>query len=99
MTGLNKKGIPTGKYEPIAVVGVGSLTPGATNPGEFWHTILQGRDLITDVPPSHWLIEDYYDPDPKALDKTYCKRGAFIPTVDFEPMAYGMPPNVLPAVD
>jgi acyl transferase domain-containing protein len=51
------------------------------------------------VPASHWLIEDYYDPDPSVPDKTYAKRGAFLPDVDFDPMAWGVPPNIVPATD
>ena len=68
---------------PIAVVGVSALFPGSLHATGFWRNILSGADLITEVPPSHWLIEDYYDPDPKAEDKTYAKRGAFLPKVDF----------------
>ena len=61
---------------PIAVVGVSALFPGSSDESGFWRDILAGRDLIRDVPPSHWLIEDYYDPDPAAPDKTYARRGA-----------------------
>jgi acyl transferase domain-containing protein len=32
-------------------------------------------------------------------DKTYAKRGAFLPDVDFDPMAWGVPPNIVPATD
>ena len=84
---------------PIAVVGVSTLFPGSIDATGFWKDILAGTDLITDVPPTHWLIEDYYDPDPKAPDKTYAKRGAFVPAVDFDPMAWGVPPSTVPATD
>ena len=69
---------------PLAVVGVSALFPGSTDAGGFWRDILAGRDLITDIPPSHWLIDDYYDPDPSAPDKTYCRRGAFLDDTDFD---------------
>ncbi|MCB9660084.1 MAG: SDR family oxidoreductase [Sandaracinaceae bacterium] len=84
---------------PIAIVGVSSLMPGSISADGFWRDILSGKDLITDVPASHWLIEDYYDPDPSKPDKTYAKRGAFLPDVDFDPMAWGVPPNIVPATD
>jgi hypothetical protein len=42
-------------------------------------------------PASHWLIEDYYDPDPRARDKTYAKRGHFS-GVPFDAAAWGVPP-------
>lgn len=89
----------TASFEPIAIVGVGTLFPASLTPREFWRNICSGVDLITDVLPSHWLAEDYYDPDPSTPDKTYCKRGSFLPYVDFDPMEYGVPPSVLPAID
>ncbi|MDF3054555.1 MAG: omega-3 polyunsaturated fatty acid synthase subunit, PfaA [Gammaproteobacteria bacterium] len=86
-------------FEPIAVVGVGSLFPGSLNAAEFWHNIKQGIDFIEEILPTHWLVEDYYDPTPNTPDKTYCKRGAFLPTVDFDPVEFGIPPSVLPSID
>ncbi len=84
---------------PIAVVGVSALFPGSVDKTGFWRDILEGRDLVGDVPPTHWLIEDYYDPDPSAPDKTYANRGAFLDEVDFEPMKFGIPPTIVPATD
>ncbi|HEX4381742.1 MAG TPA: beta-ketoacyl synthase N-terminal-like domain-containing protein, partial [Myxococcales bacterium] len=85
--------------DPIAIVGVAALFPGSTSKEGFWRDIVAGRDLITDVPASHWLIDDYYDADPKARDKTYAKRGAFLKAIDFDPLAWGVPPSNLPATD
>ncbi|MCG9969595.1 acyltransferase domain-containing protein [Pelotomaculum terephthalicicum JT] len=83
----------------IAVVGASALLPGADNSGGCWKNILEGKDLITDVPGSHWLIDDYYHPDPAAVGKTYCKRGAFIPEIDFDPLEFAIPPHNLRATD
>ncbi len=85
--------------KPIAIVGVSALFPGSLDNRGFWRDILSGRDLIGKVPPSHWLIDDYYDPDIFADDKTYSDRGAFLDAVDFAPMDYGVPPNILAATD
>ncbi|WP_048630994.1 type I polyketide synthase [Mycolicibacterium aurum] len=84
---------------PVAVVGVTAIYPGEPGLEGYWRTITGGRDAIGDVPPSHWLIEDYFDPDPKTPDKTYCKRGGFIDPVLFDPIRFGLPPNALPATD
>ena len=84
---------------PIAVVGVSALFPGSASAGGFWKDILGGVDLITDVPETHWLPEDYYDEDPSAPDKTYAKRGSFLPPVDFDTLAWGMPPSLVPMTD
>ncbi len=84
---------------PIAVVGVSALMPGSADVAGFWQTVVDGRDLISDVPSTHWLVDDYYDPDPSAPDKTYGTRGAFLDPVDFDPLAFGIPPNTIEATD
>ena len=50
----------------IAVVGVAALFPGSSEPDGFWRNIMRGKHLVREVPPSHWLIDDYYDPNPAA---------------------------------
>ncbi|ORB47953.1 type I polyketide synthase, partial [Mycolicibacterium rhodesiae] len=81
------------------MVAMSAIYPGESGLDGFWRTITTGRDAIGDVPPSHWLIEDYYDADPKTPDRTYCKRGGFIDPVDFDPVKFGLPPNALPSTD
>ncbi len=83
----------------VAVVGVSALFPGSTEVRGFWRDIMQGRDQIREVPPQYWLIDDYYDPDPAAPDKTYGKRGAFLDATPFDALAYGVPPNVVQQTD
>src|SRR5688500_7838110 len=75
---------PSSSSPPIAIVGIGGLFPGAVDVAAFWRNIVRGVDLVTDVPATHWRIEDYFDADPKAPDKTYCRRGAFLPEVPFD---------------
>ncbi len=84
---------------PIAVVGVSAILPGSSDKSGFWRDIVRGADLLTDVPPSHWLVDDYYDPDPTATDKTYAKRGGFLSPVDFDPAEAGIPPKLMPSTD
>jgi polyketide-type polyunsaturated fatty acid synthase PfaA len=84
---------------PIAIIGMASVFPQAKNLQQYWENIVGKVDCITEVPSSRWKIEDYYDPDPKAADKTYCKRGGFIPEIDFNPIEFGLPPNLLEVTD
>lgn len=84
---------------PVAIVGVSALLPGSSDPGGFWRTVVTGEDQVTEVPATHWLVEDHYDPDPAAPDKTYAHRGAFLSPVPFDPLAHGIPPKVLEATD
>ncbi|MGW4352072.1 SDR family NAD(P)-dependent oxidoreductase [Nocardia sp. NPDC004582] len=80
---------------PIAIVGMSSLFPKARNHRDYWQNIVDGLDCTSEVPESRWKIDDYYDPNPDAPDKTYARRGAFLPDVDFDPLEFGLPPNQL----
>ncbi|MQY17156.1 SDR family NAD(P)-dependent oxidoreductase [Nocardia macrotermitis] len=81
--------------DPIAIVGMSGLLPKAHNHVQFWQNIVDGVDCIEEVPPSRWKLDDYYDADPSTPDKTYSRRGAFLPDVDFDPLEFGLPPNQL----
>ncbi|MFD4922305.1 SDR family NAD(P)-dependent oxidoreductase [Streptomyces goshikiensis] len=85
--------------EPIAIVGLSAIMPGAEDAAAFWRALVEGQDMLTDVPADRWHVEDHFDTDPQAPDRTYAKRGGFMPKVTFDPMALGIPPTVLPATD
>ncbi|MFK8101186.1 MAG: beta-ketoacyl synthase N-terminal-like domain-containing protein [Saprospiraceae bacterium] len=84
---------------PVAVIGFSAMFADAHNAEDFWTNIVQAKDSIIDVPESRWRIADYYDEDVTAPDKTYCKRGGFLPEIDFNPMEFGLPPNILEVTD
>ncbi|MCV7195288.1 type I polyketide synthase [Mycobacterium angelicum] len=84
---------------PIAVVGVSALFPNSPDAEHFWRNIVDGADLLSDIPESHWRVDDYYDPGLGTPDKMYAQRGGFLPYVDFSPAEFGIPPNVAPATD
>ncbi|WP_433325369.1 SDR family oxidoreductase [Spirillospora sp. CA-294931] len=84
---------------PVAVVALGAILPGATGVDACWRMILAGADQIREVPGDRWLVGDYYDPDPRAPDRTYAKRGGFLPRVDFDPLRYGIPPSTMQSTD
>ncbi len=84
---------------PVAIIGIGCLFPKADNVESYWANLQDGVDAITDVPPTHWRPEDYFDKDPKKPDHTYAARGGFLSPVDFPALEMGISPNVLEATD
>ena len=84
---------------PIAIVGMASVFAESKNLGQFWDTIVNSINGIQDVPEDRWAIDDYYSADKKEADKSYCKRGGFLPEIDFDPMEFGLPPNILELTD
>ncbi|MDA0266670.1 MAG: type I polyketide synthase, partial [Cyanobacteria bacterium] len=93
---LKKKGLP----EPIAIVGMGCRFPGASNCGEFWRLLKQGEDAIAPIPASRWSAEAFYDADPTAPGKTYCREGGFLGDIDqFDPEFFGIAPREAKFID
>src|SRR5882724_1866778 len=85
--------------EPVAIVGMSALFAGSHDVTGFFRDVLTATDRIGPVPATHWLAEDYYDPDPNAPDKTYCRRGGFLSKIAFDPLKFGILPNALAATD
>ncbi|WP_033826063.1 type I polyketide synthase, partial [Kitasatospora sp. MBT63] len=85
--------------EPVAIVGLSALYPNSRDLREFWGNVVAAADCIQDVPSTHWDVDEHYDPDPSAPDKTYSRRGGFIPSVAFNPMEFGLPPTTLEVTD
>jgi phosphopantetheine--protein transferase-like protein len=87
--------------EPIAVVGIGLRFPGSDSPDAFWQQIISGRSGIGPVPADRWggRPDLYYDPDPKAPDKSYTRIGGFIADFEFDPLKYRIPPAVAKKMD
>jgi acyl transferase domain-containing protein len=84
---------------PVAIIGMASIFAKAKNLNEYWDNILNKINAVTDVPPSRWNVDEYYDPDPTKPDKTYCKKGGFLPDINFDPTEFGLPPNILEVTD
>ncbi|WP_085812777.1 type I polyketide synthase [Geoanaerobacter pelophilus] len=83
----------------LAIIGIGCLFPKADDRDAYWANIADGIDAITEVPETHWPVDAYYDENQKSPDRTYGRRGGFLSPVDFNPMEFNIPPNVLEAID
>jgi acyl transferase domain-containing protein len=78
---------------------MGCMFPQAEDLARYWANIRDRVDAITDVPESHWRVADYHDDDPKAVDRTYARRGGFLSPVDFPLLEFGIAPHSLEATD
>ena len=87
------------RCEPIAVIGIGCIFPGADNHCAYWANLKNGVDAIREIPEGHWRIDDYYSADPSSQDHTQAKRGGFLSPVDFAPLEFGITPNAIEATD
>jgi acyl transferase domain-containing protein/NAD(P)H-dependent flavin oxidoreductase YrpB (nitropropane dioxygenase family)/NADP-dependent 3-hydroxy acid dehydrogenase YdfG len=83
----------------VAIVGMSCLLPGAKDVEAYWGNIITKVDAISEIPSERWDSARYYDPDPAARDKIYSRWGGFLGDIEFDPLAYGMPPKSLPYIE
>jgi len=74
----------------IAIVGMACAFPGAPDLPAYWSQILSGNDAVTEVPADRWDTNVYGD---------LPRWGGFLPPLDFDPLAFGMPPSSMGSID
>ncbi len=87
------------KPSDIAIVGVGTLLPKATNAEKYWENIVDQVCVIGEVPKDRWDWKMYFDADRRARDKVYSRWGGFLDEVAFDPISYGIPPKSMKSID
>ncbi len=83
----------------IAIVGMAAILPDAPDLDTYWRHILDGHDAVSEVPDSRWRADLYFDANGTPGDTTPSRWGAFVPTIDFDPLLFGIPPRSLGAID
>ncbi|PYV42062.1 MAG: polyketide synthase, partial [Acidobacteria bacterium] len=68
--------------DDIAVIGMSGRFAEASNLDQFWNNLRDKKDLMKEIPIDHWDYRPWYDENPEAKNKTYCKWGSFIDDVD-----------------
>lgn len=87
--------------EPIAIIGLGCLFPGAATPAAFWQNLLAGRDTTSTATAAEMGVDPalFYEPAKGQRDKFYALRGGFIRDFHFDPTGYCLPPDELKRLD
>ncbi|HEY0497848.1 MAG TPA: SDR family NAD(P)-dependent oxidoreductase [Kutzneria sp.] len=83
---------PTTIDRDVAIVGMACAFPGATDLPAYWSLILRGIDAVTEVPPERWDTTVY-------AEHSASRWGGFLSPLEFDPLAYGIPPASLASID
>ncbi|ACO79122.1 Type I fatty acid synthase ArsA [Azotobacter vinelandii CA] len=83
----------------IAIVGMASLLPGASDLRTYWQNIIHRVNAIREVSAERWRPEDFFDPRRGTPDKSYSKWGGFMDDIQFDPSLYGIPPASLKSIE
>jgi acyl transferase domain-containing protein len=84
----------------VAIVGMGCRFPHATHVGEYWKNITDARVCFSEIPAERWNHALFYDPSPRAIDKTYARKVGLLDDVrSFSAMHYGLAPLRVSVMD
>lgn len=83
------------KDHDIAVVGMACRFPKAANLAQYWHNLANGVDGIRDLPAQRFREHaNFYVPADHDAHIPF-HRGGFLDEVVFNPVPYGIPPNLV----
>ncbi|MGH3760840.1 type I polyketide synthase [Actinophytocola sp.] len=87
--------------ELIAIVGMGCRLPGGVDsPAEFWKSLVDGVDAISEVPPGRWEYYESGSAEDAAAVRGTSRLGGFVSDVDgFDAAFFGISPREAALMD
>ena len=87
--------------EPIAIVGVGGIFPGAPSLADFWRLVEEGRDACGPVPAGRWILDSaaIVNSVPGNPDTVFSQRGCFIDSFERDLDIPGLRPEAAASLD
>ncbi len=80
-------------HEPIAVIGMGTILPGAHTVKAFLDLLADGRDPKSDVTPDRWDPGVFYSADGPQPYRSPTKRGGFVTGYHYDWRRHRVPPK------
>lgn len=75
--------VPHTYGEPVAIIGMDGMFPGAENLDVFWKNLSEGVDPISEIPPLRWRWQDHYGSTFGTANKSNSKWGGFMPHIEY----------------
>lgn len=77
--------------EPIAIIGMSGVMPQSNNLDVFWQCLLEGKDMISEIPGDRWDWREWYGDPAREVNKTDIKWGGFMNRIDaFDAAFFGI---------
>ncbi|MEO8057465.1 MAG: type I polyketide synthase [Burkholderiales bacterium] len=85
----------------VAIVGIGCRFPGGVSDAAgFWRLLSEGRDAITEIPPSRVDLQRFFDPRPATPGRMMTRWGGYLDDIeDFDPYFFGISPREAERLD
>lgn len=81
------------KKDDIAIIGMSGVMPDSADLEEYWDNLIEGRNMVSEVPKERWDYTKFYGDPLKKGNKTNVKWAGFMREVDkFDPAFFGISP-------
>jgi acyl transferase domain-containing protein/NAD(P)-dependent dehydrogenase (short-subunit alcohol dehydrogenase family) len=85
--------------QPVAIIGMGGIFPGARTIGAYWDLLRSGRSALTEVPRERWNADIFYQPGLPTVRRTPAKVGGFITDFAYDWKTHKIPPRQVENAD
>jgi acyl transferase domain-containing protein len=85
--------------EPVAVIGMGGVFPGAADVPSFWRNNVEGADAVREVPAARFDIGRYLDPDRNDRARSYTRLCTVVDDVTAPLGLLQVPPRSAEQID
>ncbi|MCA9116185.1 MAG: polyketide synthase, partial [Planctomycetaceae bacterium] len=90
---------PPEQQEPIAIIGMGTVLPGARTVDALWDVLKTGSSIKQEIPADRWDISLGYEADPQKLWRVPARTGGFIDDFEYDWKRHKVPPRQLQTAD
>jgi acyl transferase domain-containing protein/NAD(P)-dependent dehydrogenase (short-subunit alcohol dehydrogenase family) len=94
-----KPAAPVSNNEPIAIIGMGAVFPGARTTDAYWDLLRSGRDPKTTVPADRWNAEIGHEPGSRRPFRCRSVLGGFITNFEYDWRVHKIPPKQVASAD
>lgn len=101
MNGANVRDLRAPRADDVAIVGLACRLPGGiSSPEELWTALLDGRDLVGQVPADRFDVARFVDPNQHRPGKSYTAAGGFLDNISgFDAPFFGLSPREASRMD
>jgi 3-oxoacyl-(acyl-carrier-protein) synthase/thioesterase domain-containing protein len=87
-------------YQPVAIIGMDGMVPGASTIQEFWNNLEQDKCCISEIPRDRFDWREHHDPTGRDIDKMRTKWGGFLSDIrSFDYEFFSMLPREAELID
>jgi phthiocerol/phenolphthiocerol synthesis type-I polyketide synthase C len=87
-------------FEPIAIIGAAARLPGADDLDSYWRLLLEGRDVVSEIPDGRWTKSHFFHPKPGQAGKAYTWAAGVLSDIEgFDAAYFGISPREAAQID